>query len=155
MFLREYIAGADNQLHSTGKMLDITAADGSEHMATWADVKANALKLGILLTDKDVGNVPLLATDAYGNFIAGGNGFAQVVVLNADGATTSGRGQCPRPRHPLLCTWRRHGDGHRRGLHQRHGAQCRAGIADHRGRCPLRPAIRLLECVALTADRQI
>ena len=49
-------------------------------MATWADVKANALKLGLLLTDADVGDVPLLATDAYGNVMLGPNGFAQVVV---------------------------------------------------------------------------
>ena len=55
-------------------------------MATWADVKANALKLGILLTDEDVGNVPLLATDAYGNVILGANGFAQVVVRTGNGA---------------------------------------------------------------------
>ena len=52
-------------------------------MATWADVKANALKLGILLTDQDVGDVPLLATDAYGNFMPARNGFAQVVVTHA------------------------------------------------------------------------
>ena len=42
-------------------------------MATWAVVKAQARDmLGIQLTDADVLNVPLLATDAYGNFIPGG-----------------------------------------------------------------------------------
>ena len=41
-------------------------------MATWAVVKAQARDmLGINLTDADVHNVPLLATDAYGNFIPG------------------------------------------------------------------------------------
>jgi hypothetical protein len=41
-------------------------------MATWAVVKAQANDvLGIHLTDADVHNVPLLATDAYGNFIKG------------------------------------------------------------------------------------
>ena len=41
-------------------------------MATWAVVKAQARDLlGINLTDADVDNVPLLATDAYGNFIPG------------------------------------------------------------------------------------
>src|SRR5262249_6961160 len=34
-------------------------------------------------TDADVGNVPLLATDAYGNFIKGPNGFPQVVMQTA------------------------------------------------------------------------
>ena len=70
-------------LHSTGRLL--TGADGHS-MATWADVKANALKLGILLTDADVGDVPLLATDAYGNVMLGANGFAQVVVRTGNGA---------------------------------------------------------------------
>ena len=50
-------------------------------MATWAVVKAQARDiLGINLTDADVDNVPLLATDAYGNFIKGPNGFPQVVM---------------------------------------------------------------------------
>ena len=44
--------------------------------------------LGIILTDYNGGDVPLLATDAYGNFIPGPNGFVQVVVRHADGTTT-------------------------------------------------------------------
>jgi hypothetical protein len=90
VFLREYIdtnPGPGLSLHTTGKMLNHTNPDGSLHMATWADLKANARTLGILLTDQDVNNVPLLATDAFGNFIAGANGFAQVVVLKVDGTT--------------------------------------------------------------------
>ena len=82
VFLRDYITGADGKLHSTGELL--TGADGHS-MATWADVKANALKLGLLLTDADVGDVPLLATDAYGNVMLGPNGFAQVVVRTSNG----------------------------------------------------------------------
>src|SRR4029077_14673573 len=74
VFLREYMIGSDGQLHSSGKLLqhaqgpDGTAgtADDNTGMATWSDVKANALKLGITLTDYNVGDVPLLATDAYG-----------------------------------------------------------------------------------------
>ena len=56
-------------------------------MATWAVVKAQARDmLGINLTDADYNNVPLLATDAYGNFIKGENGFPQVVIgPGADG----------------------------------------------------------------------
>ena len=96
VFLREYMVGSDGQLHSSGKLLQhaqgpdgvLGTADDNTGMATWADVKANALKLGIVLSDYNVGDVPLLATDAYGNFIPGANGFAQVVVRHADGSTT-------------------------------------------------------------------
>jgi Ca2+-binding RTX toxin-like protein len=97
VFLREYIQGIDGQLHSTGRMLGRASghdgilgnADDNSSMATWADVKANALKLGIILGDFDVGTVPLLATDAYGNFLKGANGFAQLVMKpDATHATT-------------------------------------------------------------------
>jgi VCBS repeat-containing protein len=81
VFLREYQIGSDGLLHSTGHMLDHVSADGSHHMPTWADVKANALSLGISLTDADINNIPLLATDAYGNFIPGANGHVQMVKL--------------------------------------------------------------------------
>jgi Ca2+-binding RTX toxin-like protein len=55
-------------------------------MSTWKVVKAQARDLlGINLTDKDFDNVPLLATDQYGNFIKGPNGFPQVVMKGADG----------------------------------------------------------------------
>jgi Ca2+-binding RTX toxin-like protein len=85
-FLREYSGGVSaagvvtGTLHSTGRLLDHVNADGSHNLATWGDLKANAKKLGFILTDYDVGNVPLLATDAYGNLILGANGLAQVVV---------------------------------------------------------------------------
>ena len=83
VFLRDYMIGADGHLHSTGKLL--TGVDGHS-MATWADVKANALKLGILLSDEDVDNVPLLATDAFGNFIPDPvTGMAQIVMKGPDG----------------------------------------------------------------------
>ncbi len=85
VFLREYArfdsngAGADGWVTvSTGKL--ISGADGHS-MASWADVKANALKLGIILNDTiDVVNIPLIKTDAYGNFIPAANGLAQLVV---------------------------------------------------------------------------
>ena len=52
-------------------------------MATWA-VKAQARTvLGIELTDQDVLNVPLLATDQYGHFLPGANGFPQIVTPGA------------------------------------------------------------------------
>ena len=95
VFLREYAMGADGAPHATGRLItnrDL-GADGKfgggddtdlGGMATWATVKAQARDfLGINLTDADVGNVPLLATDAYGNFIKGAHGFPQVVMQTA------------------------------------------------------------------------
>ena len=99
-FLREYMIGADGRLHSTGKMLEHTTGAGvdgikgdnqatlvdeslddvRDGMATWADLKANALKFGLILTDYDVKNVPLLATDAYGNLILDNTGHVQLLV---------------------------------------------------------------------------
>ena len=97
VFLRAYEIGPDGQPHATGKLLEnrTTGADGqfftaddalTGGMETWAVVKASAAKfLGIELTDADVFDLPLLATDAYGNFIRGPDGFPQVVMKGADG----------------------------------------------------------------------
>ena len=55
-------------------------------MSTWKVVKAQARDyLGINLTDKDFDNVPLLATDQYGNFIKGAHGLPQVVMRTGNG----------------------------------------------------------------------
>ncbi|WP_029617725.1 peroxidase family protein [Pseudorhizobium marinum] len=84
VFLREYALDAEGKPIATGKLLG--GADGG--LATWGDVKAQALqKLGIELTDMDVFAVPLLRTDAYGEFIRDPvTGFAQVIVgLGLDG----------------------------------------------------------------------
>lgn len=84
VFLRQYMIGADGKLHSTGALLGHAKADGKDGMATWADLKANAANfLGIRLTDADIGSLPLLATDAYGNFLPGANGLPQLVVRNS------------------------------------------------------------------------
>src|SRR5262244_2182762 len=95
VFLREYQFDANGRPADTGKLIEdrSAGADGLYYtpddiklggMATWAAVKAQARDiLGINLTDADVGNVPLLATDAYGNFIRGPNGFPQVVTVTA------------------------------------------------------------------------
>ena len=65
VFLREYVLTADGP-KATGEL--IQGENGG--MATWADVKAQAKNiLGIELKDTDVGNIPLLRTDPYGNFI--------------------------------------------------------------------------------------
>ena len=55
-------------------------------MATWAVVKAQARDiLGINLTDADVFDVPLLATDAYGNFIRARTASRNGRMKGADG----------------------------------------------------------------------
>ncbi|WP_206185547.1 peroxidase family protein, partial [Sphingosinicella sp. CPCC 101087] len=65
VFLREYeLVGGVPQ--ATGKLLD--GANGG--LPTWGEIKAQAANiLGIQLTDYQVGNLPLIATDPYGNFI--------------------------------------------------------------------------------------
>jgi Ca2+-binding RTX toxin-like protein len=107
VFLREYVRVADNTVDrvlgnfdangnpifdaDTGTALDVAATGrllthtvagvGVTGEGTWADVKAQAASmLGIQLVDQDVFNVPLLATDRYGEFIRGPNGFAQIVT---------------------------------------------------------------------------
>ncbi|RAI66487.1 heme peroxidase [Pseudomonas fluorescens] len=97
VFLRAYELNAAGDPVATGKLIENrdlgadgvfgTADDvGIGGMATWKVVKAQAHDLlGINLTDADFDNVPLLATDAYGNFIKGPNGFPQVVMKGADG----------------------------------------------------------------------
>jgi VCBS repeat-containing protein len=82
VFMREYKL-IDGKPVATGHLLE-----GSKGgLATWADVKEQAQTiLGIKLTDLDVGKIPLVAADAYGNFIPGANGFPQLVVgLGTDG----------------------------------------------------------------------
>ena len=75
---------------ATGKLLGglvprPTVPDGSpdgthDGIGTWAAVKKQAAeKLGLLLEDKDVTNIPMLATDPYGKFIPGPNGLPQYV----------------------------------------------------------------------------
>ena len=81
VFLREYQL-VDGKPVATGHLLE-----GARGMATWAEVKAHARDmLGIELTDADIGNVPLLRVDPYGNFIPNADGFPQIVVgLGPDG----------------------------------------------------------------------
>jgi Ca2+-binding RTX toxin-like protein len=82
VFLRAYELRAsdindDGVPVATGKLIE----GGNGGMATWADLKAQAADLlGIQLLDANVGNVPLLATDPYGEFIRGPNGYPQMVT---------------------------------------------------------------------------
>ncbi|MEY4836678.1 MAG: leukotoxin, partial [Pseudomonadota bacterium] len=76
VFLREYKL-VDGKPVATGWLLE--GANGGP--PTWADIKLQAReKLGIELSDMNVHDVPLLATDLYGNFIPGANGFPQLVT---------------------------------------------------------------------------
>ena len=94
VFLREYALDANGVPMATGHLLD--GAGGG--MSTWGDVKAQARDiLGINLSDADVLDGPLLATDPYGNFIPGPNGLPQLVVPNPDFGVVDGA-----PEHILI-----------------------------------------------------
>jgi len=96
VFLRDYDmvpATATTPTHpiSNGKFLDGIANDTTDFndgnattgsMSTWAAVKQQAAqKLGLRLVDRDVTNIPMLATDPYGNFIPGpARGLPQYVT---------------------------------------------------------------------------
>ncbi|WP_181813485.1 peroxidase family protein [Gaiella occulta] len=94
VFLRQYTLLAGKPL-STGKLLE--GALGN--IGNWADVKAQArTMLGIQLTDADVTDVPLLATDPYGRFLPGPvRGMPQIVMpgnvlVEGDPAANGGLG---------------------------------------------------------------
>ena len=75
-FLREYVLTANGPV-ATGNLLE--GAGGG--LATWADIKLQARTiLGIELSDFDVHNVPLLATDQYGKLILSPLGQVQMVT---------------------------------------------------------------------------
>ncbi|HEY0518961.1 MAG TPA: peroxidase family protein, partial [Ilumatobacteraceae bacterium] len=103
VFLRQYVNSTDGKPVPTGKLLggldvdgDITTActatatclnDGNAKtgsISTWASTKKQAADLlGLQLQDKDVTNIPMLATDPYGNFIPGpARGLPQYVTAS-------------------------------------------------------------------------
>ena len=84
VFLREYTTDAAGNTVATGGLLS-----GEYGIANWTEVKEQAATmLGVQLTDQDVFNVPLLATDRYGEYLRGDNGYVQFVTQNADGTLT-------------------------------------------------------------------
>ena len=97
VFLREYEM-VDGKPVATGLLLE----SASHGLATWADVKAQARDmLGIELTDLDVGQVPVLLTDPYGEFIRGENGYAQVLAaFDVNGAPIYVEGSPSQPINP-------------------------------------------------------
>jgi Ca2+-binding RTX toxin-like protein len=91
VFLREYVNNKHGDPVSTGKLLGalpgLDDADGAAttgSMSTWASTKKQAADLlGLLLTDKDVTNIPMIAADPYGKFIPGPNrGLPQYVTAS-------------------------------------------------------------------------
>ncbi|HWH15311.1 MAG TPA: peroxidase family protein, partial [Miltoncostaeaceae bacterium] len=79
VFLREYARDAEGRTVATGRLLDDN--DRDKGIATWQAVKEQAREmLGIELTDADALDVPLIATDPYGRFIPGPNGFARIAT---------------------------------------------------------------------------
>ena len=92
VFLRQYEArdvdpgaGVTLRPFATGHLIEGGGAQPGG-MATWGEVKEQARTiLGIQLTDFDVGSVPLLRTDPYGNFIPGAHGYPQLIMgIGAD-----------------------------------------------------------------------
>lgn len=76
VFLREYAVAPGAGPLASGHLLE-----GARGLATWGEVKAQARDLlGIDLTDLDVGAVPVLLTDPYGEFIRGPNGLPQILA---------------------------------------------------------------------------
>ena len=90
VFVREYELNGDNVPVATGHLIEGDAGG----MSQWKDIKLQAATLlGIELDDQDALNVPLLATDQYGNFIRGANGFPQIVL--ADNTLLEGNPAAP------------------------------------------------------------
>ena len=80
-FLREYttsVSGSTLTAKSNGRMIESAAAG----LPTWKDIKAQALLLGLLLIDYDAKSVPVIATDQYGKFIPGSNGYPLMLFSN-------------------------------------------------------------------------
>ncbi len=83
VFLRDYAFNGVGDPVSNGRLIEGSGPTGEAFggMADWDRVQQQAaLELGIQLVDTDVFNVPLIATDPYGRFIPGVNGFPQIVV---------------------------------------------------------------------------
>ena len=77
VFLRGYALDGAGKPQATGDVLN-----GAHGIGNWGEVKAqSAHMLGIQLVDTDIFDGPLLATDRYGEFLRGPNGFVQIVTV--------------------------------------------------------------------------
>jgi Ca2+-binding RTX toxin-like protein len=86
VYLRDYDVLGNGNVVASGYL--VGAADGvgvTADLATWADIKANALQLGLTLHDYNVEDVPVVRLNADGTvFLQGGN-QAFFVTTNAAG----------------------------------------------------------------------
>ena len=82
VFLREYdeLGQVTGRLVSGG--LDKDGNLTPDGMATWADIKANAARIGITLRDQDVLDVPTVRLNADGTAYRDANGEAWLVALD-------------------------------------------------------------------------
>ncbi|HEY0691672.1 MAG TPA: peroxidase family protein [Kribbella sp.] len=108
VFLREYTNNAGKPV-STGKLLGGLPAgqtyagspNGQSGISSWAATKKQAAELlGLKLVDADVTNIPMLATDPYGNFVPGpARGLPQYVTATGlvEGCRATDAPACPGP----------------------------------------------------------
>ena len=97
VFVREYKLNAANHPVSTGNLLGGMPGPEAGGMATWESVKDQAAKvLGLQLEDKDLLDIPMIATDPYGKFLPGpARGLPQYV--RKDGTMLEGNLATPVP----------------------------------------------------------
>ena len=101
--LKEYDAAGV----ATGRMLEHFEAPGSAlngGLPNWADIKTNALRIGITLVDQDVLNLPQLKFNADGSLYRNASGMAEVVIEGGQVVRTGhaflddmGNGASPSP----------------------------------------------------------
>ena len=101
--LKEYDANGV----ATGRMLQHFEAPGSQlngGLPNWADIKINALRIGITLVDQDVLNLPQLKFNADGSLYRNASGMAEVVIEGGQVVRTGhaflddmGNGASPSP----------------------------------------------------------
>ena len=99
IFLKEYLsegawrtltnnAGVEATVNdlTTGRLVNagvnVNGIVGEAGIANWAQIKANALNIGIVLHDADITGIPLVAVDKNGQLILDANGMPQLVALN-------------------------------------------------------------------------
>ena len=96
VFLREYRATAGGPV-ATGRFIDGGGTVGGrpvQNIGNWGEVKQQArTMLGIALEDSDIFNVPLIATDPYGRFLRGPNGFP--LLMRPNNETEEGNPAAP------------------------------------------------------------
>lgn len=97
-FVREYLSETEWRISTgnptaeatlddltTGRLANAGATVNGEAdagMANWAQIKANAAKVGIILHDADIMAVPEVAYDSFGSMVLGADGMPRLIALN-------------------------------------------------------------------------